>query len=573
LIAKSSPATLQYPTTPVQLILWTWPDIEPHYLRLTGGSLDAASLPAWLAEWSRLSELVDEQYNRLLIATNVNTADARGEERFNAFLAEIYPRWKDAENTLKHKLLESGLSLPGFEIPLRNMRAEAELFRAENLPLQAEEQTLGNAYNKIVGAQSVTWQGEQVTVNQLQPCLSDPDRAVREAAWRLSSVRWLEDREAINALWQKLLDLRLHITRNAGFADYRAYVWRQMQRFDYTPADAQRFHAAIEQAVVPVATRIYQKRRERLGVATLRPWDTQVDAFGRPALRPYRRVSTLQRRVAGIFARIDPILGERIQRMIREGLLDLDNRPNKAPGGFCTTLSAARVPFIFMNAVGLQDDVQTLLHEGGHAMHAFESAALPYFQQQAVPSEFAEVASMGMELLAGPYLAKKQGGFYTGVEAARARAEHLEEIILFWPYMAVVDAFQHWVYEHPREAADPSRCDAAWTALWARFMPGVDWSGFEAELATGWHRKLHIHVAPFYYIEYGLAQLGAAQVWANSLQDYPGAIAAYRHALALGGSATLPDLYTAAGAKLAFDAETLSRSVALIETTLAQLEG
>jgi oligoendopeptidase F len=563
----------QFPETPAQLILWSWPEIDPQYRRLAERPIAADTLAAWLADWSRLSELVDELYNRLLIATNINVTDRAAEERFNAFLAEIYPRWKDAENTLKQKLLTSGLSLPGFEIPLRNMRAEADLFRTENLTLLAEEQMLGSEYNKIVEAQSVTWQGEQITVSQLQPCLSDPDRAVREAAWRLSSERWLADREAINSLWQKFLSLRLRIAANAGRPDYRAYAWQQYQRFDYTPADARRFHAAIEQVAVPAAARIYEKRRARMGVQTLRPWDVQVDPAGRPALRPFQRGSTLSRRAAAIFTRVDPIFGERIQRMIRDGLLDLDNRANKAPGGYCTTLASVRVPFIFMNAVGQQDDVQTMLHEGGHAMHAFESAVLPYFQQQAVPSEFAEVASMGMELLAAPYLSKKSGGFYTQADTARARAEHLEEIILFWPYMAVVDAFQHWVYEHPSEAADPARCDAAWADLWRRFMLGVDWSGLEAGMSTGWHRKLHIHTYPFYYIEYGLAQLGAAQVWAGSLQDYPGAVAAYRRALALGGTATLPALYEAAGAKLAFDAETLSRSIGLIERILAQLEG
>jgi oligoendopeptidase F len=205
-------------------------------------------------------------------------------------------------------------------------------------------------------------------------------------------------------------------------------------------------------------------------------------------------------------------------------------------------------------------------------MHTFESARLPYFQQMGVPSEFAEVASMGMELIAGPYLARSEGGFYSKTETGRARAEHLEGIITFWPYMAVVDAFQHWVYENPADAADPACCDSAWSGLWRRFMPGVDWNGLEDEMATGWHRKLHIHVAPFYYIEYGLAQLGAAQVWAGSLRDAPSAVAAYRRALALGGTAPLPALYEAAGARLAFDAETLAQSIGLLERTLDELE-
>jgi oligoendopeptidase F len=565
-------AVREIPETTAELLTWSWPQIEPHYRRLAERSLTVESLPEWLADWSRVAERVDELYNRLLIATTSNTADKKIEARYNAFFTEIYPRWQEAENTLKHKLLDSGLTLAGFELPLKKMRAEADLYRAENLQLQADEQILANEYNKIVGAQTVTWQGAEITPGQLRPALSSPDRAVREAAWRLTSERFLADRAAIDALWQRLLAQRLQIARNAGYPDYRAYRWKQLQRFDYTPDDARRFHDSIEQVVVPVASRIYQRRRERLGVDTLRPWDLDVDPFGRPPLVPFQRVSTLKRHIAGIFRRVDPVFGERFEGMIQDGLLDLENRPNKAPGAYCTTLAYVRRPFIFANAVGLHDDVQTLLHEGGHAMHAIESAALPYFPQLAVPNEFAEVASMGMELLGGPYLARKVGGFYREADTARARAEHLEGMILFWPYMAVVDSFQHWVYTHPEQADDPSRCDKAWTDLWLRFMPGVDWSGFEDARATGWHRKLHIHTDPFYYIEYGLAQQGAAQVWANSLQDYPAAVAAYRKALALGGTASLPDLYTTAGAKLAFDAETLARSVLLIENTLLKLE-
>ena len=243
--------------------------------------------------------------------------------------------------------------------------------------------------------------------------------------------------------------------------------------------------------------------------------------------------------------------------MRREKLLDLVNRKRKAPGGYCTDFSAVKRPFICMNAVGVHDDVQTLLHEGGHSFHVFETASLPYHQQTQVPMEFAEVASMGMELLAAPYLAADQGGFYSPADAARARIEHLEGTLLFWPYMAVVDAFQHWVYENPDAATDPVNCDRTWGEQWDRFMRGVDWGGLEEEKVTGWHRKLHIFQVPFYYVEYGLAQLGAMQVWRNALRDQAKAVANYRQALALGGTVTLPELFATAGAKFAFDAQTL----------------
>jgi oligoendopeptidase F len=314
-------------------------------------------------------------------------------------------------------------------------------------------------------------------------------------------------------------------------------------------------------------------------VDTLRPWDLSDGNWERPAppvghasLKPYQTEAELVAKTAGVLQRVDPALGEHFETMRREQLLDLENRKGKAPGGYCTYFATQRRPFIFMNAVGLHNDVQTLLHEAGHAFHAFESSQLRYLHQMGAPMEFSEVASMAMELLAAPYLTGDAGGFYTAPEAAQARVEHLEEIILFWPYMAVVDAFQHWAYTHPQDALDTDRCDATWRALWQRFIPAVDWSGLEAELVTGWQRKLHIYRVPLYYIEYGLARLGAVQVWGQALNDQAGAVARYRRALALGGTATLPQLYETAGARFAFDVETLGQAVTLIEQTLDTLE-
>ena len=273
-----------------------------------------------------------------------------------------------------------------------------------------------------------------------------------------------------------------------------------------------------------------------------------------------------------IFNSVDLELGRYFAIMAEEGLLDLDTRSGKALGGYCRTLDMRKRPFIFMNGVGVHDDVQTMLHEAGHAFHVFETAALPLYWQADKPMEFAEVASMAMEKIAAPYMIKENGGFYTAAEAARARIEHLENEILFLPYMAVVDAFQHWVYTHPEVAMNAANCDAAWDALWDRFMPGIDWTGFEEARMTGWHRKLHIFTVPFYYIEYGMAQIGALQVWRNSLSDQAGALAAYRHALSLGGTKTLPELFATAGAQFRFDADLLSELVALVENTIDGLE-
>ena len=559
------------PTTAI-LMQWSWNDFQGYYQELNARTLNKANLAEWLTDWTRLGECVDELYTRLYLATTLNTADEDAINRRNAFLDKVFPPVSEAEQKLKEKLLRSGLEPEGFAIPLRNMRTEADLFRQANLPLLAEEQKMNGEYSQVIGAQTVEWEGKEATISQLRPVYFDTDRARRERAWRLATQRQLADRGKINALWQEFMALRQKIAANAELPDFRSYRWKQMLRFDYTPEDCRRFQDAIEQAVVPAATRIYERRRQRLGLDQLKPWDLDVDPLNRPPLVPYRDTAELIEKAAVIFHHVDGQLGQYFDTMLHEGLLDLENRKNKAPGAFCTAFATQHRPFIFENAVGLHDDIQTLLHESGHAFHVFESAALPYYQQLAVGMEFAEVASMSMELLASPYLTRDQGGFYTAKEAARARIEHLESNILFWPYMAIVDAFQHWVYEHPAQAVDAAECDACWTSLERRFRPGIDWSGLEDAMATGWHRKLHIHTLPFYYIEYGLAQLGAVQVWGNALKDQAKSVANYRKALALGGTVRLPELYQAAGAHLSFEAGALKDAVDLMETTITQLE-
>jgi oligoendopeptidase F len=554
-------------------IHWPWSQYEPYYQDLIQRTLSADNVADWLADWSHIARMVQEAYARLHLATTLDTADAEAEQQYNAFSGEVYPQVEAAEQQLKQKLLKSQLEPADFEIPLRNLRAEAALFREANLPLLVENRKLGSEYNKIVGAQTVSWEGQELTLQQIRPIAQNPDRAVRERAWRLASDRWLADRTALNDLWTKTVPLRRQIALNAGCADFREYRWRDMLRFDYTPADCETFHAAIEEVAVPAANRIYARAQQRLGVDRLRPWDCDWDRdpLNYPALQPFADGVDLMAKTEQIFQHVDPQLGEYYTIMRREGLLDLDNRKGKAPGGFCTEFPIAKRPFIFMNSVGVRDDVRTMLHESGHAFHVFETNHLPYIHQLQVTMEFAEVASMSMELLAAPYLPEKFGGFYTEQEAARDRVEHLERIVLFWPYMAVVDAFQQWAHTHSA-GVDPAACDAKWAELQARFMPGVDWSGLEAEMMTGWHRKQHIHRSPFYYVEYGLAQLGAVQVWRNALKDQAAALANYRRALALGGIQSLPQLYRTAGAKFAFDAGTLREAVGLIETTIEQLQ-
>ena len=559
------------PKTAVEFKDWPWSQIEPYFRDLENRPLDANHLSSWMQDWSDLEKLLDEAYWRLYVANTLDTTDPQAEQAYNRFLDEVRPRAKAGAQQLKEKLLASGLVVSGFEIAMRNLRAEAALFREANLPLLSEEKKLGAEYEKVMGTQTVVWEGRELTLPQLLPVYQDPDRDKRERAWRLAAERQLADRRAINELWRKFMQVRGQLAANSGLSDYRAYRWTELHRFDYTPEDCFQFHAAIEAVVVPAARELYEKRRRRLGVDSLRPWDLEVDSLGRLPLRPFQTIDELVEKGGKIFNQVDLQLGTQFETMRQEDLLDLASRKGKAPGAYCTTFMAAQRPFIFMNAVGIHDDILTLVHEGGHAFNAFESRQLPFHAQEP-PLEFAEVASMSMEYLSAPYLAAEQGGFYSLADAARARVEHLEVAVRFWPYMAVVDSFQHWVYTHHVAASKPVNCDEKWSELWERYMPGVDWSGLELEKITGWQRKPHIHADPLYYVEYGLAQLGAMQVWRRALQDQESAVAAYRRALALGGSATIPDLYVAAGVKFAFDAGTLEKAVDLAMRTIETLE-
>lgn len=564
----------QLPDSTDTMMDWDWAQFQPYYDDLAGRELDAASVSPWLLDWTTITERVVEIGTRLRVATTQDTTDEAARASFQRYLADIQPQAQQADQTLKQKLLDSGLEPDGMAVPLRRMRGEAEIFREANLPLIVEENQLGLEYNRIAGAQTVEWDGEERTLTQMRAVFSEDDRDRREQAWQAIAARQLADRDALNDLWRKYMDLRGQMATNAGFDDYRALRWQQLARYDYTPQDCETFHAAIEEVVVPAATRVYERQRALLGVDTLRPWDLDRDFVyppARPALKPYDDIEDLERHAETIFQRVDPQLGEYFGIMRREKMLDLGNRKGKGPGGYCTFFATRQRPFIFMNAAGLDSDVRTLLHEAGHAFHGFEAAKLPYAQQRRYTMEFAEVASMAMELLSSPYWTQAEGGYYTEEEVVHARRGHLENILMFWPFMAVVDAFQHWVYTHHNEASDPAACDAQWRELWDRFLPGVDWSGLDDAKATGWQRKLHIFRAPFYYVDYGLAQMGAVQVWRNARQDQAAAVADYKRALAMGGTGTLPELYAAAGAKFAFDSATMREIVDLIESTLAEL--
>jgi oligoendopeptidase F len=558
------------PSTTAKLLKWTWSEIDPYYQDLQNRPLNEDNVNEWLKDWSDLARHVYEIQCRLEVLTTVDTTDKESEEAYKNFFDEIFPASQASENALKQKMLASGLEPKGFEIALRNMRAEADLFRENNLSLLSEEQKTLLEYDKIMGAQTVQWEGEERTISQMYPLQLESDRAIREKAYRLVVERQFADFEALGEVWSNVMPMRKQIAANANRLDYRTYMWQQKLRFDYTAEDALAFHRAIEEVVVPAAARVRARRCKRLGIDSIRPWDTEVDPFGSEPIRPFKTIEELNAGTKSIFDKVDSELGRRYQILIDEGLLDLENRKGKAPGGYCTIFPVSQRPFIFMNSVGTHDDVQTLLHEGGHCFHVFETTHIELFHNINTPMEFNEVASMSMELLAAPHLV--DSGMYTEAEAARARIQHLESNLVFWPYMAVVDIFQHWIYENHDLATDPVKCSEQWSQIYDRFMVGLNWTGLEQYKSTRWQRQLHIYKIPFYYIEYGLAQLGAAQIWANSLSDYDGAVKAYRKALSLGSTVTLPELFQTANAKFAFDAPTLKRSVDLMEQVIEELE-
>ncbi|HEY6410862.1 MAG TPA: M3 family oligoendopeptidase, partial [Ktedonobacteraceae bacterium] len=562
------------PTTSEIFSRQSWPEIEPWYRELAAAPLSPETLQPWLAQWSDLSTLVDETLVRFEIATTQNTEDIDVAHRKQRFLEDVHIPIQTADQQLKEQLLASNLQPEGFAIPLRNMRAETALYREANLPLLAEDKILSDAYMELCGARMVTWDGQEVPIVALYPVLEDPNRQRREDAWRTMAARQLQDREKINNIWVKMMQLRQQIAHNAGFESYREYRWQQMLRFDYTPDDCKVFHAAVEQVIVPAAREIREKHRRMLGLDSLRPWDININPRAGASPRPISDVPALLLQSLPIFQLIDPQLKAYFETMLQENLLDLEQRPAKAPGGYELPLEVTRRPFIFGQVNSISDVVPLIFHELGHAFHVFETIPLRYIHQrseQAVPLEFAEVASTSMEFIGALYL--RQAGLCTGREEVLIRAQHLESVLtIYLPYIVTGDAFQHWIYEHPEEARHPEKVDEKWAEITSRYLPDIDWSNLEDSLRSGWHDTLHYFCVPFYFIEYAFALVGALQVWRNYLHDPHTALQQYRHALSLGATRTLPELYKAAGATFNFTPEVLQDLTQLLLHTLTQLE-
>ncbi len=546
-----------------------WADLSPLYEALAEAPLSAATVRAWLAAWSALDSVVEEAYALAMIAYTADTSDSRRESAYLRWATEIAPKLHEVHVRLGRRLLPLEADLPDLAVLLRETKTDVAIFREENLPRMAALEEMEAAYDKITGGLTVEWDGEVKTIPALQPYLLEQDRSVRERAFRMGAGAYLEHREELAALFDRMVQFRHALGREAGFDNYRDYAFTAKYRFDYTPADCLRFHNSVERAVLPAIGRLHEDRRRRLGVDTLRPWDLQVRPTRTSRLVPFETADEFLSGAQRIFDSLDRELGGHFAQMVDEQLLDLESRPGKAPGGYCTRLPFRGKPFIFMNAVGVHDDVSTLIHEAGHAFHAFATADIPYLWQRSTGHEAAELASMTMELLAAPFLAAPTG-FYSPADAADAQIEHLEDLLLGLPHIACVDAFQHWIYTDGIDAL-PEQRDAKWLQIRARFEPDVDYSRLESERIARWYRQSHIHTAPFYYIEYGLAQLAALQVWRHSLRDPAGALTRYKEALAIGGTRSLPEIYRAAGASLVFDPEEMVPLVTEVERRIATL--
>ena len=374
--------TFKIPATTEELMQMTWSDYEPRYLELEKVELNVDNLETWLAQWSRLSECVDEQFNRLVVATTLNTADTEAEGKMLKFLDEITPNAQTHEQKLKEMLIATRIEPIGFDIPVRNMRAEAKLFREENIPLQVEEQKLTNEFDKMAGAQTVDWEGTEKTVYSLLSFMSSEDRVVREKAWKKHMERIHATARTYNELWKKFLTLRVQIAKNAEKKDYRDYKWQQYFRFDYTPQDCMKFHEAMdEQVVVPAVSKLLAQQKKLLGVDVLRPWDIDLKAYvdprGLPPLKPFSSIEEQVSKTQQIFNHVDPVLGGYFQEMTLGGMMDIPNRKHKAPGAYCQGYNRIRKPFVFCNSVGTHEDVQTLLHESGHAFHVLFKISPP----------------------------------------------------------------------------------------------------------------------------------------------------------------------------------------------------
>ena len=555
---------------PKDFILTDWASLEPYFIELSDRPLeDAAALEKWLKDLSELEAFVSEDACWRQIKMTCDTTDKSLEEAFNFFCMEIQPKMQPYADALNKKLMAcpftKTLDKDTYFTYLRSVQKSIDLFRTENIAIQAELSVMQQQYGAIAGKMTITHEGQEYTLQQAAQFLESEDRSIRESVYRKIQERRLEDKTAMHDLFSSLIQKRHQVAINAGFENYRDYKFVELGRFDYTKEDCFQFHEAVKLHVLPLIDKIYARKKQKLGLDVLKPWDTEAEPAGTKPLRPFTDGKDLYEKSVACFEQLHPFFADCLKKMNSLKHFDLESRKGKAPGGYNCPLAESGAPFIFMNAAGQMSDVTTMVHEGGHAIHSFLSHNLSLSAFKEYPMEIAEVASMSMELFSMDHW---QSFFDNEADLNRAKEHQLERTITIFPWIAIIDKFQHWVYEHPTHTIEERT--NTWTSILKEFSTGsIDYSGLDEFRAIGWQRQLHLFEVPFYYIEYGIAQLGAIGMWMQYQKNPTVALENYMNALALGGTKTLPELYKTAGIEFNFSPSYVKK---LMDFTNSQLE-
>ncbi len=521
-------------------------NVKKAYARLKALPVDTREqAQEWMDAWNEIMSAISERMARAYFDMTRDTKNESAAKEYGRLANEIMPLSEELDEAMKKRFLgfPEDWVPKDYAIARKNIQWQVELFRKENLPLQSKDMELRQQYQQISGGWETEFEGKKVTPSMLRPFLKKPDRQIREKAWRAAVGMHLADKEKLDDLFDMMLENRQEQGRNAGYDNFLGYQFKRMQRLSYGREDTKAFRDAIHKYVVPAVTKVMERRRQKLGLDTIRPWDTGADPDGAEPPKVYEDLDDLKKKASGVLEKVDPEFEKAFWFMDGKGYLDLENRPGKAPGAYSNDFAEERTALIFGNAVGTSDDFDTLMHESGHAIHTLSCRHLPLLARS-YPLEFAEVASMSLELLARPYWDL----VYTEEQRERIGIEQLEGLLLFLPFMAMLDEFQDWVYSHP-EGADRKARDQYWRSLSAKYRPHIDYSGLEEYQEIGW-QYLHVYEVPLYYVEYGVAQVGAMQVFVNSLVNYDQAVKDYKYALTLGTTVGLPELFEAAGVKL-----------------------
>ncbi len=551
----------------------SWSELLPYFDDLLQRELpDLAALEQWLADRSELEAVVDESLAWKYIRMTCDTESVEKRSAYENFIQHIFPEAAPYEDKLNRKLMAhravNQVSYTGFPLYLKRVQGAIELYRENNIPLQTQQKQLESEYGAIVGAMSITHEGKTYSMPQAAQLLKQHDRQLRETIYHKMADRRRRDEAKLDELLNQLVQIRTQIARNAGFDNYRDYRFKELNRFDYSAQDCFDFHDTIRQLVVPIQAGFDAHRKAELGLDQLRPWDLDAEPAGRQPLKPFSDQRDLIDKSITAFSQIDSFFGDCLYTMNLLGHFDLESRVGKAPGGYNYPLMETGAPFIFMNAASSMSDLETMMHEGGHAIHSFLSKDLPLRAFKELPSEVAELASMSMELIS---MDQYPVFFESEAEIKRARFEQLQRALRVLPWIAQVDAFQHWLYLHPDHSVAERK--AEWLRLASIYGSSVvDWRGLEANIPLRWQAQLHIFEVPFYYIEYGLAQLGALAVWKNYVEKPTQALTHYKMALQLGYTANIPDVYRAAGINFNFTPTYLKTLLDFASKKIAEVE-